>query len=50
MARIVKAEDVDFLGVDIGALVKKCPDITSDMLFAILSLRGDISKSEYKEV
>ena len=50
MTKIVKAEDVEFLGVDIGALVKKCPDITSDMLYAILSLRGDISKSDYKEV
>lgn len=49
MTRIVKADDVEFLGVDIAALVKKCPDITSDMLFSILSLRGDISRADYKE-
>lgn len=50
MNKIIRADDVDFIGVEIGALVKKCPDITSDMLFALLSLRGDISKAEYKEV
>ena len=50
MTKIVKADDVDFIGVDIGALVKKCPDLTSDMLFALLSLRGDISKTDYKDV
>lgn len=50
MTKIVKADDVEFLGVDIAALVKKCPDITSDMLFSILSLRGDISRADYKEV
>lgn len=50
MGRIIKSEDVDFLGVEIGSLVKKCPNITTDMLFAILSMRGDISKSDYKDV
>lgn len=48
MNNIIKADDVDFMGVELGALVKKCP-MTSDMLFALLSLRGDISKSEFKE-
>jgi hypothetical protein len=50
MTKIVRADDVDFIGVEIGALVKKCPDITSDMLFALLSLRGDVSKTDFKEV
>jgi hypothetical protein len=49
MNNIIKADDVDFMGVELGALVKKCP-MTSDMLFALLSLRGDISRSEFKEV
>ena len=49
MNNIIKADDVDFIGVELGALVKKCP-MTSDMLFALLSLRGDISKSDFKEV
>jgi hypothetical protein len=48
MTNIVKTDDVDFLGVEIGALVKKCP-MNSDMLYALLSLRGDISRSEFKE-
>ena len=50
MNKIVKADDVDFISVEIGALVKICPDLNSDMLYALLSLRGDISKSDYKEV
>ncbi len=49
MNNIIKGDDIDFMGVEIGALVKKCP-MTSDMLFALLSLRGDISRSEFKEV
>lgn len=48
MNNIIKADDIDFMGVELGALVKKCP-MTSEMLFALLSLRGDISKSEFKE-
>lgn len=48
MNNIIKADDIDFMGVEVGALVKKCP-MTSDMLFALLSLRGDISRSEFKE-
>jgi len=49
MTKLIKADDLDFLGVEIGALVNKCPGITSDMLFALLSLRGDITKSDYKD-
>ena len=44
------AEDIEFLGMDVHSLVKKCPNLTSEMLFALLSLRGDISKSDFKEV
>lgn len=50
MAKIIKADDVDFLGVEIGALAKKCPDLTSDMVYSVLSLRGDISKSDFRDV
>jgi hypothetical protein len=49
MNNIVKTDDIDFIGVELGALVKKCP-MTSDMLFALISIRGDISKSDFKEV
>ena len=50
MNRVIKADDVDFMGVEVAALVKKCPDMTSDMLYALLALRGDISKADYKDV
>ncbi len=50
MNNVIRAEDVDFLGVEIGALVKKCPDINSEMLFALLTLRGDISRADFKDV
>ena len=50
MNKIIRADDVDFIGVEIGALVKKCPDMTSEMLYALLSLRGDISRTDFKEV
>ena len=49
MNKVIKADDVDFIGVEIGALVKKCAGITSDMLFALLLLRGDITKADFKE-
>jgi hypothetical protein len=50
MNKIIKADDVEFIGVEIGALVKRSPDFTSEMLLALLTLRGDISRSEFKEV
>lgn len=50
MNRIIMSDDVDFISVEIGALVKKCPDLTSEMLFALLSLRGDISRAQYRDV
>ncbi|RNA29859.1 exocyst complex component 3 [Brachionus plicatilis] len=49
MNKIVSSDDLDFLYVEIASLVKKCPSLTSEMLFALLSLRGDVSRSEYKE-
>jgi hypothetical protein len=49
MTKIIRADDVDFIGVEIGALIKRCPDITSDMLYGLLLLRGDVSRNEFKE-
>lgn len=49
MTKIIKADDVDFIGVEIGALIKRCPDITSEMLYGLLMLRGDVSKSDFKD-
>jgi exocyst complex component 3 len=50
MSDIIKEEDYDFIGVPIGELIKKHPDFTNDMLYALICLRGDISKKDYKEV
>jgi hypothetical protein len=50
MNKIVRADDIEYIGVDICALIKKCPDLSSDMLFALLSLRGDISRADFKDV
>ena len=49
MNNVIKTDDVDFIAVELGALTKHCP-MTSDMLFALLCLRGDISKNDFKEV
>jgi len=49
MTKIIKADDVDFIGVDIGALIKRCPDITSEILYGLLMLRGDVSRSDFKD-
>ena len=49
-AKIVKCDDIDFIGVEIGALVKKYPGFNSHMLYALLQLRGDFNKSDYKDV
>ncbi|CAF0747598.1 unnamed protein product [Brachionus calyciflorus] len=49
MNKILHSDDPEFLYMEIASLVKKCPNLTSDMLFALLSLRGDISKADYKE-
>ena len=49
MTKIIRTEDVDYIGVEIGALIKKCPDLTAEMLFALLSLRGDITKNDFRD-
>ncbi len=42
--------EVAYFFLTIKALIKKFPEITSDMLYALLRLRGDISSGDYKEV
>ena len=49
MNNVIKTDDVDFIAVELGALTKYCP-LSSEMLFALLSMRGDISKTDFKEV
>jgi hypothetical protein len=49
MNNVIKTDDVDFIAVELGALTKYCP-LSSEMLFALLSMRGDITKTDFKEV
>jgi hypothetical protein len=49
MNNVIKSDDIDFIAVELGALTKHCP-MSSEMLFALLCLRGDVSKNDFKEV
>lgn len=48
MNNVIKSDDIDFIAVELGALTKHCP-MSSEMLFALLCLRGDVSKNDFKE-
>ncbi|XP_058802186.1 exocyst complex component 3 [Phymastichus coffea] len=49
LAEVLRCEDSEILSLDLHSLVEKYPDITDDQLVRLLSLRGDISRSEAKE-
>ena len=49
MNNVLKTEDLEFIAVELNALKKYCP-LTSELLFALLSMRGDVSKTDFKEV
>uniref|UniRef100_A0A1B6L8Z3 Exocyst complex component 3 n=1 Tax=Graphocephala atropunctata TaxID=36148 RepID=A0A1B6L8Z3_9HEMI len=49
LAEVLKSEDLEILSLDIHSLVDKYPDITEDQLSRLLSLRGDLSRSEIRE-
>jgi Exocyst complex component Sec6. len=49
LAEVLKSEDPEILSLDLHGLVDKYPDVTQDHLIHLLSLRGDISRSEAKE-
>lgn len=49
LAEILKCEDSEMLSLDLHSLVEKYPDMTEDHLVRLISLRGDIPKSEAKE-
>ncbi|KAF7992715.1 hypothetical protein HCN44_005059 [Aphidius gifuensis] len=49
LAEVLKCEDAEMLSLDLHSLVEKYPDISEDHLVRLLSLRGDIPKSEAKE-
>lgn len=49
LAEVLKSEDSEILSLDLHALVDKFPDVTEDHLSRLLSLRGDMSRSEIRE-
>ncbi|XP_043269347.1 exocyst complex component 3 [Venturia canescens] len=49
LAEVLRCEDSEILSLDLHSLVEKYPDMTEDHLVRLLSLRGDISRSEAKE-
>lgn len=49
LAEVLKSEDPEILSLDLHGLVDKYPDVTQDHLIHLLSLRGDISRSEARE-
>uniref|UniRef100_A0A1B6F7T9 Exocyst complex component 3 n=1 Tax=Cuerna arida TaxID=1464854 RepID=A0A1B6F7T9_9HEMI len=49
LAEVLKSEDLEILSLDLHSLVDKYPDITEDQLSRLLSLRGDLSRSEIRE-
>lgn len=49
LAEVLRCQDIEMLSLDLHGLLDKCPDITEDHLLRLLSLRGDLSRSEVKE-
>lgn len=48
LAEVLKSDD-DMLSFELHRVVEKYPDITDDHLMRLLSLRGDLSKSDIKD-
>ncbi|VVC36563.1 Exocyst complex component EXOC3/Sec6 [Cinara cedri] len=49
LAEVLKSEDSEILSLDLHTLLNMYPDITEDQMTRLLSLRGDLSKSEIRE-
>ncbi|XP_014206015.1 exocyst complex component 3 [Copidosoma floridanum] len=49
LAEVLRCEDPEILSLDLHSLIEKYPDMTDDQLLRLLSLRGDISKSDARE-
>ncbi|XP_050438329.1 exocyst complex component 3 [Adelges cooleyi] len=49
LSEVLKSEDSEILSLDLHTLVKIYPDITEDQMMRLLSLRGDLSRSEIRE-
>ncbi|XP_065333702.1 exocyst complex component 3 [Cloeon dipterum] len=50
LADVLENEDSEMLSLDLHALVEKYPDVTEEHLIQLLLLRGDVSKSEAREM
>ncbi|KAL1139339.1 hypothetical protein AAG570_006325 [Ranatra chinensis] len=50
LADVLRGEDPEILSLDLHALVGKYPDIREDQLVRFLALRGDVSKSEVRDL
>uniref|UniRef100_A0A146ME14 Exocyst complex component 3 n=2 Tax=Lygus hesperus TaxID=30085 RepID=A0A146ME14_LYGHE len=50
LAEILKVEDKELSSLEVHALVRKYPDIKEDQITKFLSLRGDLSRSEIKDI
>lgn len=50
LAEVLKNDDTDMLSLDIAALVKDYPDVSQEHLIQLLGLRGDVSKSDSREI
>ncbi|CAB0008656.1 unnamed protein product [Nesidiocoris tenuis] len=50
LAEILKVEDKEMTSLEVHALVRKYSDVKEDQLTKFLSLRGDISRSEIKDI
>lgn len=49
LSEVLKSEDSEILSLDLHTLVNMYPDITEDQMTKLLSLRGDLSRSEIRE-
>lgn len=49
LSEVLKSEDSEILSLDLHTLVNMYPDITEDQMSRLLSLRGDLSRSEIRE-
>ncbi|XP_073990576.1 exocyst complex component Sec6 [Rhodnius prolixus] len=50
LAEILRSDDKEILSLDLTALVNKFPDIKEEHVIKLVGLRGDVSRSEIREL